>query len=218
MDRENRKFYDGEDEEQKGREDAQGETMSADDEENDIRYCSDLLKGLRTAIKSGTNVPLTTKKIVDSEELLAILDELEQNLPDAIQYGMRMYIERDRVLGTAQQSATDCVTTAEMRARQTLDDAHNEAEQTIIEAENEASAIIADAQERADHMVEESEILRVAQEEARKIRSDAHVEANETRLRANHAAFSLLSSVEQELSEMLKAVRRQRMDIGDNNE
>ena len=217
MDRDNSKFYDGpEDEELEAANGAQGSDEK--DQVDDIAYVSGLLRILRQMIEGGSTVPLTGKKLIDGEKCLAVLEDLEKNLPDAIQYGMQMYVERDRLLGNARQSAQDCVASAEVRARTMLDNARREAEQSIIDAENEANSIVADAQERADHMVEESEILRVAQEEARKIRNGAHVEANETRLKARHAAYTTLSGVEAELSEMLKAVRRQRMDIGDADE
>jgi len=217
MDRDNGKFYETEEETLPAEAEETKITMD-DDEVNDIKFFSELLVLMRKAIENGGNVPFSSKKIVDADRCLMILDDMEHNLPDAIQYGMQMYNERGRLLNTARQSAQECVASAEMRARNTLDEARREAEQRIIEAENEADAILSDAQERADHKVEESEVLRVAQEEARAIRNDAHVEANELRLKASHAAYQMLSSVEQELSEMLKVVRRHRMELGDGRE
>ena len=93
-----------------------------------------------------------------------------------------------------------------------------EAEQRIADAENEARAILADAQERADHMVEESEIIRQAREEARTIKNDARVEASETRLKASHDAYQLLAGIEDELNEAFKTIRRRRKELGDEAE
>ena len=75
-----------------------------------------------------------------------------------------------------------------------------------------------DAQERADHMIDESEILRQAREEARIIKNDARVEASEVRLKAQHDAYQLLSSVEDELTEASKNIRRRRAELGDESE
>ena len=79
-------------------------------------------------------------------------------------------------------------------------------------------AILADAQERADHMIDESEIVRQAREEARIIKNDARVEASEMRLKANHDAYQLLASVEDQLSEACKTIRRRRAELGDESE
>lgn len=188
------------------------------EEVDDMKFFLELLKHLRAALMAGTNVPLTGKKIIDADKCLLIIEDLEQNLPDAVQYGLQMFSERDRILGNAETAAMNRVTSAEMRANAALEKAKNEAEQRIIDAENEANAILADAQERADHMIDESEIVRQAREEARIIKNDARVEASELRLKATHDAYQLLASVEDQLSEACKSIRRRRAELGDENE
>jgi len=214
MDHDQEKFYDGEEQELRA-EDQQSDMM---DGMNDTRYFLELLKHLRAAIQSGSNVPLTNKKIIDARECLMIIDDMEQNLPDAVQYGMQMFAERERLMGNAETTAMNRVTSAEMRANAALEKARNEAEQLIADAENEANAILADAQERADHMVDENEIVRQAREEARIIKNDARVEASELRLKASHDAYQLLAAVEDELAEACKSVRRRRAELGDEAE
>ena len=214
MDRDQDKFY--EEEEQEVRAEAQQPDMM--DGMNDMRYFLELLKHIRAAILSGSNLPLSNKKIIDAREVLRMLDDMEQNLPEAIQYGMQMFSERDRLLGNAETAAMNRVTSAEMRANAALEKARSEAEQIVADAENEAHAILADAQERADHMVDENEIVRRASEEARIIKNDARVEASELRLKANHDAYQLLTSVEDELNEACKAIRRRRAELGDEAE
>lgn len=214
MDHDQEKFYDGENLE------VQPEQAQQDpvEEIDDMKYFLELLKHMRVAIRSGANVPLTNKKIIDAEKCLMIIDDMERNLPDAVQYGLQMFAEKDRIMGSAETAAMNRVTSAEMRANAALEKAKREAEEIIADAENEARAILADAQERADHMVDESEIVRRASEEARIIRNDARVEASELRLKANHDAYQLLASVEDELVEACKSVRRRRAELGDEAE
>ena len=140
---------------------------------------------------------------------------MEKNLPDAVQYGLQMYSERDRIMTEAETRAMNRVSSAEMRVNAALEKAREDAEQRVLDAENEARAILEDAQERADHMIDESEIMRQAREEARIIKNDARVEASEMRLKAQHDAYQLLSSVEDQLSEACKSIRRRRTDLGD---
>lgn len=219
MDHEQGKFYKAEenDENQEVRAEAQ-QSENMMDGMNDMRYFLELLRHIRAAIQSGTNLPLTNKKLINARECLLIIDDMERNLPDAVQYGMQMFSERDRLLGEAETTAMNRVSSAEMRANAALEKAKNEAEEIIADAENEAHAILADAQERAEHMVSEDEIVRQAREEARVIKNDARVEASELRLKANHDAYQLLSTVEDELSEACKVIRRRRAELGDEAE
>ncbi len=214
MDRDQEKFYEDEDQEVV----AEAQPTGGGEDIDDMKYFLELLKHIRAAIRSGTNVPLTNKKIIDAEKCLMIIDDMERNLPDAVQYGMQMYSERDRILGNAETAAMNRVSSAEMRANAALEKAKSEAEQIVADAENEAHAILADAQDRADHMVDENEIVRQAREEARIIKNDARVEASELRLKANHDAYQLLASVEDELTEACKSIRRRRSELGDDND
>ena len=98
MDFDQEKFY--EDEDQEVRAEAQQPDIMEDID--DMKYFLELLKHIRAAIRAGANVPLTNKKIIDAEKCLMIINEMDRNLPDAVQYGMQMYSERDRILGNAE--------------------------------------------------------------------------------------------------------------------
>ena len=213
MDRDQERFY--EDEEQETRETPQARQS---EEVNDMRYFLELLKHIRAAINAGTSVPLTGKKLIDAEKCLMIIDDMEKNLPDAVQYGLQMYSEQERIMNEAETKAMSRISSAEMRVNAALERAREDAEQRVMDAENEARAILQDAQQRADHMIDESEIMRQAREEARIIKNDARVEASEVRLKAQHDAYQLLSSVEDELTEACKNIRRRRAELGDENE
>ena len=216
MERDQERFY--EDESQEQVVSPEQEQPEQEEEVNDMMFFLESLRHLRSAIESGKNVPFSNKKMVDAEMCLLMIDDLERNLPDAVQYGMQMFSERERILGDAENAAMNRISSAEMRANTALEKAKTTAEQIVADAENEAHAILADAEDRADHMVEESEIVRQAREEARIIKNDARVEASELRLKANHDAYQLLSSVEDELNEACKAIRRRRAELGDERE
>ena len=216
MERDQERFY--EDENQEQLISPEQEQSAPAEEVNDMMFFLETLRHLRSAIQSGKNVPLTGKKIIDAEMCLMMINDLERNLPDAVQYGMQMFSERERILGDAENAAMNRISSAEMRANTALEKAKSTAEQIVADAENEAHAILADAEDRADHMVEESEIVRQAREEARIIKNDARVEASELRLKANHDAYQLLASVEDELNESCKAIRRRRAELGDERE
>ena len=118
---------------------------------DDMRYYLSLLKAIRQTINGGKG--FRRYKFVDVEQCNDILDDLDKNLPVAIQYGRRMYDERERILGVAEDEARDRITTAEMRARKTLDDAQKQADRILADANEEANSLLADAKQRADYMV-----------------------------------------------------------------
>ena len=178
---------------------------------DDMRYFIELTKAMRELIEDGKG--LGRWKMVDTRQALLILDDIYKNLPVAIQYGLQMYSERDRILGNSETEARDRITTAEMRANATLESAKREAERIINDATDEANAILADAQERADYMVSEDEILRRAREEARSIKNDAVIEITEERLKVNHEMLQLILGVEDGLSAALDGVSRRRKEL-----
>ena len=208
MDHDQEKFYHGEEQE------AQATTQEQPQEEvNDMVYFTELLQHLRVLIERGSKVPLTGKAIVDAESCLMVLNELELNLPDAIQYGMQMYSERSRIMGDAEETAMSLVSSTEIKSKKALENAHRKADKILGEAEAEAKEILDDAQERADRMISESEVVRQAREEARIIINDARVEAGEIRLKASHDVYRLASEAVQKLDSALQEVRGIRTEI-----
>ena len=121
MERDQERFYE---DELEPREDTVAEQET--DEVDDLKFFLELLKLIRMAINAGANVPLTNKKIIDADKCLRIIDDMEKNLPDAVQYGMKMYNERSRIMSNAETTAMNRVTSAEMRANAALEKAKEE--------------------------------------------------------------------------------------------
>lgn len=212
MDRDQEKFYEGEREEElHGAAPASAGAEPVDD----MRFFIDLLKVLRDTIDAGKSLPLVKGRLIDAEKCLMILEDMDHNLPEAIQYGIQMYSERERIMGNAETTAMNRVTSAEMRANAMLEKARDEAEQLIADADDEARAIIQDAQARAERMVEESEIVHQAREEARSIKNDAKVEVTELKLKVTHEMLQELTAVEDEMSAALNSIRRRRKELDD---
>jgi len=176
-------------------------------EVNDMVYFLELLQHLRAIANRAKAIPMSNHAIINLADYTQILDDIDQNLPDAIQYGMQMYDEKARILGEAEQAAFDHVASAEMKAQRALERAKNEARQIVQEAQEEANGIIEDAEERANFLISESEIVNQAREEAYSIKSEARVAANELRYKVGHDVQRMMSEVEERLNETLKEVR-----------
>ncbi len=193
----------------------QDSAAAQDGEIDDNGYFMQLLELLRNTIERGKRIPLTGRTIIDSDSCLAILNDLEKNLPETIQFCRNMNKEKDRILSDASETAKRMVASAEMRTRMAKEAAKKQVDQNIADAEAEADAIVAEARERADRMVSESEVVRRANDEARSIRNDARVDADEMRLKANHDAYKLIESAENHLAEACGQLRSIRQQLGE---
>lgn len=207
MDREQEKFYEANPAEDIERD------MDNVEEIDDMKFFLELLGHIRVAVEAGKSIPMTNKRIVDGDKILQMIEELEDNLPDAIQYGLQMYSERDRIMGNSEQDARDRIVSAELQAKAMVESAQRSSERTLADAHAEAEAILEDAQQRADFMVSEDEIISRAREEARNIRNSAAIEANEMMLKARHDALEIVSGAEAELKSALENIMRRHNEL-----
>lgn len=215
MDREQEKFYEDEQNVAENPASDVEENFKSADSADDMSFFITLLKALRETLEMARLVPVLNVWKIDMDQCLAILKDMEDTLPEAIQYGWQMYSERDRIMGYAERKAMERVTSAEISANKTLEEAKASAERIIADAEDEANVMVNDAQNRADKLVSEDEIVQRAREEARLIKSEAKVEAGEMKLKATHEALQMLTGLEDELAEALNAIRRNRKQLDD---
>ena len=185
------------------------------DDVDDLKFCVGLLESLKKAIKAGTKVPMSGKRIIDADKCLEMIDDLEENLPAAVRYGREMRGEYDRIFDEADQEVERKLAAADMQARKVKELARKDAEQKIYDAQQDADARIADAKQIAEKMISESEIKRQAMEDARQIRNGAKKQANELINTTRREAFELLMDVETKLGDALNSVRDRRQQIGD---
>src|SRR5919202_6217340 len=114
----------------------------------DIPY---LLDQLEEVLGGGSRLPLTSRTLVDEQEILDILDQIRVAIPEEIKAARRLTQERDqmlsdahaeaqRILAGAEAEAADrvaehvLVRTAEARAAEIEDRARQQAEQVRREA------------------------------------------------------------------------------------
>ncbi len=195
-----------------------------EEEENDTKYFMDLFGYIKQALESGTSVPLTTKKLVDTDQCFRILEDMQKNLPDAIQYGWKIYAERERILNKAEDVAKTKVTTSNVHAKTIIDDATSKANGIVESAQRRANGIVADAEERANAMLEdasqrakrmvnESEIMQRAKSESAIIIENARAEAHERRLKAVNDSYRLLEALEKQADGIADALNRRKNEL-----
>ena len=93
-----------------------------------------LLENLEEIIESGTKVPLSTKVMVDREEISEILEEIRIKLPDELKQAKWVKEERQRIIMDAQKEADEIVKQTETRIISLVDD-HEITKQALAQKE-----------------------------------------------------------------------------------
>jgi cell division septum initiation protein DivIVA len=105
----------------------------------DILY---LLDQLEEVLGAGSRLPLTSRTLVDEQEILDILDQIRVSIPDELKAARRLTQDRDQVIADAQAEANRILQDAETQAAERV------SEHSLVRI---AESRAADIEERAMH-------------------------------------------------------------------
>jgi cell division septum initiation protein DivIVA len=115
----------------------------------DILY---LLDQLEEVLGAGSRLPLTSRTLVDEQEILDILDQIRVAIPDEIKAARRLTQERDQMLSDAHAEAERILAAAEAEAAERV------AEHVVVRtAEGRAADIEERALQQAEQVRREAE-------------------------------------------------------------
>lgn len=109
----------------------------------DILY---LLDQLEEVLAAGSRLPLTSRTLVDEQEILDILDQIRVSIPDEIKAARRLTQERDQVIAEARAEGDRIVREADALAAERL------SEHALVRA---AESRAADIEDRALRQAED---------------------------------------------------------------
>ena len=112
----------------------------------------DLLDQLEEVLGAGSHLPLTSRTLVDEQEILDILDQIRVSIPDEIKAARRVTQEREQVLADARAEADRLLRAADARVADRLADHH-----LVRAAESRATDIEERAHEEAERMRRETD-------------------------------------------------------------
>ena len=64
-----------------------------------------LLEDLEVLIESSSRIPMTTKRMVEEDEIMRIIDSIQESLPLELEESRRIVADKDKVLADAQRQA-----------------------------------------------------------------------------------------------------------------
>lgn len=118
----------------------------------DIMYLVDRLEAL---VNSSRRVPLSSRVMIEEEELLALVEQLRQTVPTEIKQAKRLLQDRDRIIESAQAEADKIVSMARERAEYMINQdnvyylAKERGEQVLNDAQRDATATRQEIEEYA---------------------------------------------------------------------
>ena len=168
-----------------------------------------LLDFLADELSAAKPIPFNnTRRSVNAKMIMDIVDDIRACLPDEVRHAMNIMADCDQIIADAKSRANTRLQAADARADAIVASAQSQAEELERSAKKRADDMIASAEERARHMIDQSEIVRLAHEEADKMCEEARAKANEQRLSANRYAENILREMERDVQATLDAVRR----------
>ena len=109
----------------------------------DILY---LLDQLEEVLGGGSRLPLTSRTLVDEQEILDILDQIRVSIPDELTAARRLTQDRDQIMADAHAEAERILRDADLQA------ANRVADHSLVRA---AELRAADIEDRALHQAAE---------------------------------------------------------------
>ena len=144
-----------------------------------------LIEELEEIVENAAKVPLSSKCMIDREEVLEIIQQFRLNYPEEIKQAQWVKKERERILNESRQEASNIIEAANQKVVQMV----NETEIIKI-AKSKADEIVKEAEMQGDQIVEE------ATTQGNQVMQDAENRATEYKNRAQIYADSLLTTVE----------------------
>lgn len=106
-----------------------------------------LLEDLETLVETSNRIPMTTKRMVEEDEMMRIIDSIQESLPLELEESRRIVAEKDSVLADAKKQAEDLIAQAKEYISKLT------AESEIVKAAQEqANEIIANANKSSEEL------------------------------------------------------------------
>jgi len=122
-----------------------------------------LIDEIEDIIEAGTSIPLSSRVLLNKEEILEIIKEIRIKLPDEIKQASWIKDERQRILADAQKDADNILNEAEYKLEELIDQqeivrlSNSRADEIISRAQSNAKEIRIGAMEYADGLLLETQ-------------------------------------------------------------
>lgn len=106
-----------------------------------------LLEELETLVETSNRIPMTTKRMVEEDEMMRIIDSIQESLPLELEESRRIVAEKDAVLADAKKQAEELIA----QAKEYISKLTTESE-IVKAAQEQANEIIANANKSSEEL------------------------------------------------------------------
>ncbi|MDF2840000.1 MAG: vacuolar-type H+-ATPase subunit [Clostridia bacterium] len=168
-----------------------------------------LLDALEDILDKANAIPLSSKIILNRDELLEIIKDIRIKIPDEVKQAQWIKEERQKILMEAKREAEGVRNECEDK----LGRVKEERQRILVEAEKEAEIMRQEADKRLTSLIEESEIVKRANEQAKEIILSAQQDAKKIRLGSRAYADDMLAEVEKYANNIANTIRVNREEL-----
>ncbi|MHB1392032.1 MAG: ATPase [Clostridia bacterium] len=168
-----------------------------------------LLDALEDILEKAPNLPLSSKSMINKEELHEIIKDIRIKLPDEIKQAQWIKEERQIILIEAKKEAEALRREWEEKAARIKE----ERQRVLAEAEKEAEILKREAGKKIQELIDESDIMKRANEQAKEVIIAAQIDAKKIRLGSKAYADELLAELEKHAASVIETIRNNRDEL-----
>lgn len=184
------------------------------------------LDQIESLVGNARSVPLSANIVLNKAEILDLVQQARDALPDDLVAADAVVADADAVLGRADSAAEAAVTEASMKSRSLLEDAREKADTILAEANDEArrkveraneeaeqnrqrakkevETLLADAQAQVNRLVSSDNVTEEAQRRAHNLVSQARKESDRLTSGADQYVAATLGQTSSVLKDLLR--------------
>ncbi len=168
-----------------------------------------LLDALEDILEKAPNLPLSSKSMINKAELHEIIKDIRIKLPDEIKQAQWIKEERQKILMEAKKEAEALRKDCEDKAARIKEERHR----VLAEAEKEAEILKREADKKIQELIDESDIMKKANEQAKEVIIAAQIDAKKIRLGSKAYADELLAELEKHTAGVIETIRNNRDEL-----
>lgn len=168
-----------------------------------------LLDALEDILEKAPNLPLSSKSVINKEELQEIIKDIRLKLPDEIKQAQWIKEERQKILIEAKKEAEASRRDCEDRMTKLKE----ERKKVLAEAEREAEILKQEADKKIQELIDESDVIKRANEQAKEIIIAAQIDAKKIRLGSKAYADELLAELEKHATDVIETIKSNRDEL-----
>lgn len=168
-----------------------------------------LLDALEDILEKAPNLPLSSKSMINKEELQEIIKDIRIKLPDEIKQAQWIKEERQKILIEAKKEAE----TLRRENEESMMRIKEDRKRILAEAEKEAEILKKEADRKIQELIDESDIMKKAHEQAKEVIIAAQIDAKKIRLGSKAYADELLAELEKHAGGIIETIRNNRDEL-----